>query len=186
MVFNDRKAAQIAAFFLKASGGSINHMKLIKLMYLADRQALQNHGFPISRDRFVSMDHGPVLSQTLNLINGEMQSSDNGWKQWIGPRQGNSVKLLHEVTDRGSYDELSDIDLEILASVWKSFGHMDRFDLVQYCHDNCAEWEDPEGSSTPIPYARTLKAVGKTAADAEELASLIEGQNGLSRILARH
>ena len=34
------------------------HLKLMKLMYLADREAVRTCGFPITGDRFVSMPQG--------------------------------------------------------------------------------------------------------------------------------
>jgi uncharacterized phage-associated protein len=49
----------------------MSFLKLIKLMYLADRRALLEQGRSITFDRYVSMDHGAVLSQTYNLIVSE-------------------------------------------------------------------------------------------------------------------
>ena len=37
------------------------YIKLIKLMYLADRRCLIETGFPITGDRMVSMPKGPEL-----------------------------------------------------------------------------------------------------------------------------
>ncbi len=68
--YNARKAAQVAAFFALSEGGKINVLKLVKLIYLADRSAMEAFEAPILNDKFVSMDHGPVNSITLNLING--------------------------------------------------------------------------------------------------------------------
>ena len=48
----------------------MSYMKLIKLLYLADREALLRWGRPITFDAYVSMDRGPVLSSVLDLING--------------------------------------------------------------------------------------------------------------------
>jgi hypothetical protein len=39
-------------------------IKLIKLMYLAERLSLQRYGEPLTGDRLVSMPDGPVLSMT--------------------------------------------------------------------------------------------------------------------------
>jgi hypothetical protein len=39
--FNEQKATQAAAFLIAANGGQINYMKLIKLLYLANRKAFQ-------------------------------------------------------------------------------------------------------------------------------------------------
>ena len=69
-MFKEVKTAQVAAFFLaKAPGHRMPHLKLMKLLYLADRESMRETGYPMSWDRLVSMPHGPVLSTTLNLIN---------------------------------------------------------------------------------------------------------------------
>jgi uncharacterized phage-associated protein len=65
MRFNERKATQAAAYLLKRRGGKMSYMKLIKLLYFADRVALSRFGRPITTDRYVSMDRGPVLSHIL-------------------------------------------------------------------------------------------------------------------------
>jgi uncharacterized phage-associated protein len=44
------------------------YIKLIKLLYLADREALLRWGRPITTDRHVSMPKGPVVSQIYDLI----------------------------------------------------------------------------------------------------------------------
>ena len=67
LAFNERKATQAAAHLLRLHGGRMSCMKLIKLLYLADREALLTWGRPISTDRYVSMDRGPVLSRVLDL-----------------------------------------------------------------------------------------------------------------------
>lgn len=63
--FNDRKATQAAALLLQLRGGKMSYMKLIKLLYLADREALLQWGRPITTDRYVSMNRDPVLSRIL-------------------------------------------------------------------------------------------------------------------------
>lgn len=42
--------------------GHMNYMQLIRLLYLADREAIHRWGCPISTDRYVPMENGPVLS----------------------------------------------------------------------------------------------------------------------------
>ena len=37
----------------------------------------------------------------------------------------------------------------------------DPFDLVEWIHKNCKEWEDVGKTSKPLPYERVLEAVGK-------------------------
>jgi hypothetical protein len=47
---------------------------------------------------------------------------------------------------------------------------------------HCPEWEDPQGSSTPIPYERVFKFLGK--AQAGELAEHVEALRGMSEAVA--
>ena len=44
-------------------GGKMSYMKLLKLLYLVDREALLRWGRPVSTDRYVSMDieYGDIL-----------------------------------------------------------------------------------------------------------------------------
>ncbi len=69
-------------------GCRMSYMKLLKLLYLAARGALLAHGRPITYDRYVSMDHGPVLSQTYNLIVAEQSQGQppSYWRQFISQR----------------------------------------------------------------------------------------------------
>jgi hypothetical protein len=46
--FNERKATQAAARFLKLAGGKMDYRKLMLLLYLADRKALLTRGRPIT------------------------------------------------------------------------------------------------------------------------------------------
>jgi hypothetical protein len=40
MAFDEKKATEVAAFLLKMRGGKMSYLKLIKLLYLADRESL--------------------------------------------------------------------------------------------------------------------------------------------------
>lgn len=69
---NEVKLAQAAAYLIKKRGqGYMNYMKLIRLLYLADRMSLVQSGRPITFDKFSVRPHGMVLSGMLDLINGE-------------------------------------------------------------------------------------------------------------------
>jgi hypothetical protein len=46
----------------------MSYIKLIKLLYLVDREALLLHGRPVTTDRYVQTDQGPSLSQINDLI----------------------------------------------------------------------------------------------------------------------
>lgn len=152
----------------------MSYMKLIKLLYLADRAALLQWGRPITFDSYVSMDQGPVLSRTYDLINhGSPPGRESYWHKYIsGPTQLD-VSLAEECPDGG----LSDADKKLLDQVFDRFGVMGRWDLVKWIHENLREWVDPHGSAIPINYHDVLvTGGGRTPAEAavieEELEAL--------------
>lgn len=159
-MFSEQRVAQMAAYLLHKRGGRMAYIKLLKLLYLADREAMGKWGESISGYCFVSMAHGPVLSQTYDLIKcGSGSATEIGWDFWIKDEDNYEMSLRQPVADRDCFDELSDAELEILDSVFAKFGRMKRFEIVRYTHDHCAEWEDPHGSSFPISPEAVFHAV---------------------------
>jgi len=179
--YNARKAAQVAAYFAKVQGGKINVLKLVKLIYLADRLALETFESPILADKFVSMDHGPVNSITLNYVNGLSDDRDE-WAEFVGEREGNFVGLANNEIKIHDLDELSVAEIKILGLIWHRFGKMDRFEVRDFTHDNCPEWEDPHGSSTPISLERIFQSLGKR--DSAELAAKVEAERYIDQLIA--
>ena len=173
----------MAAYLLGRGKGRMNYLKLMKLLYLADRASMKRNGHPISGDRYVSMDHGPVLSQTFNLIKGAVQFSERGWNHWIADRADYDVSLKRKV-HREMLDELSETDLEVLGDVHSKFGRMGPGKLVDYTHRYCREWEDPNGSSIQISYENVFKALGRTSAEAKKLGARVEQQRHIDKLFA--
>lgn len=62
-VFDERKATQAACYLLSLNGGRMNYMKMIKLLYLSDREYITSYSNSITTDSYVSMDNGPVTSK---------------------------------------------------------------------------------------------------------------------------
>lgn len=180
-----RKAAQVAAFFALKQGGRIPVLKLVKLLYLSDREHLQKFDFPILFDDFVSMEHGPVTSMTYNYIKGEKESKDE-WDTFISGRPVNHSVSAKEGVTEYDLDELSRAEIKTLESVWQQFSSMDRFEIRDWTHDNCAEWEDPKKSvsgkkSIPLPYERVLNCLGKE--HAVQIAAEIKDIRGIDTVL---
>lgn len=175
MYFSDEKVAQMSAYFLRKRGGRMSYMKLIKLLYLADRESLKQIGESISADHHYSMKHGPVLSQTLDLINGRIQSDI--WTSWIAAESNHEVSLKKNKLNRDSFDELSDFEIDILDQVWSKFGNEKRWDLVDITHEQLPEWRNPGRSSIPIDPRAQFQAMGYSAEKAQSLMnSLLEKQ----------
>jgi uncharacterized phage-associated protein len=177
--FNEKKATQVAAQLLRLRGGRMSYLKLIKLMYLADREALLRWGRPISTDRYVSMDKGPVLSRVLDLATeGGDPARPSIWAQQIGEPSH------YEVALKGSAetDELSEAEVALLEEIFLKYGTKNRWELVDLTHQ-LPEWQDPQGSAIPITYGDILKAAGKTDLEAAAIENEIEALNYADTLL---
>ena len=184
MNYNERKAAQMAAYLICKSGKSrMPHLKLMKLLYLAERESLKQHGACMFGDYLVSLPHGPVLSLTLDLMDGDTQSQPGGWEDFISAKENNELALKSPITI-DSLDELSPADIEILDLIWGEFGPMGKWEIRNYTHKHCPEWQDPHGSSYPIQYEKLFEACGYSNDEAKELAEQIEEERRIDRLFA--
>ncbi|MBQ2814342.1 MAG: SocA family protein [Akkermansia sp.] len=139
--YNSDLAKAIAAEFIRLEGGSINKMKLIKLMYLLDRTAIVEEGYAVIGGKYVSMKLGPVVSPLLNDLN------ECNWPGFHLSERKYDVSI--EQADYGS-DLISEWLRELIQRVYSEFGSMNKWELSDYTHANCPEWMDPGSSSAPI------------------------------------
>jgi len=151
----------------------MSYMKLIKLLYIADREALARWGRPITTDSYVAMKHGPVLSCVLNLIT-DPDRDETFWAKHISEPEQFSVKLKAETPG----DQLSEAEDELLDEVSAKFGHLNRWKLVDMVH-TFPEWKDPQGSALRIEYADILRAQNKKP---EEISAIENELNALSEL----
>ena len=178
--------AQMAAFFADRAGGEINVLKLMKLLYLADREFLRRHGQSMTLDVAYSLPHGPVLSKTMELINGFADEEENKiWSEWIGDRANHTVALQRALPEKPSH--LCPAGNKVLQSIWEEFGAMNQWQLRDYTHDHCPEWTDPTASPTNsvrIKDVDVLRAVGYDDEAAEFFAEEIRSERGTLRYFA--
>ncbi|NGO88695.1 DUF4065 domain-containing protein [Halomonas sp. 141] len=183
-MLNEEKVAQIAAYFTWRRGGQMSYLKLMKLMYLADRASMEKYDEPLSHDAWFSMDKGPVLSSVLELMQGGSRTGE--WEKWIAEGSvRHEVALAQSDCTREAFDELSDADIELLDSVWNDYGSMTRWQLVDFTHEYCSEWVDPNKSARPIPPQDVYKALGKTPEEAEQLTAEIFQRRQLHAVMDR-
>ncbi|UXT64144.1 SocA family protein [Agrobacterium tumefaciens] len=183
MAYNPLKAAQIIARFIqRTESTSINVLKAVKLVYLADRESIARYGFPILDETRVSMPHGPVNSTTYSHINGEHDLAACGWSAVLEDKEHHQIALADPAITVDDLDELSDADLECIDAVWDQFGHMNQWDLRDWTHDpkNVPEWEDPTGGSNPIPLIRIMTALGME--NATDLAEVVTDHRKVDRL----
>lgn len=163
--YREDRTTQAAARLLKLAGGAMNHMKLIKLLYLADRRALLQWGRPITFDWYVSMPHGPVLSFTLDKINDSAPPDGSSyWHRYISERRGHEVALIAEAPN----DQLSPAEEQLLDGIFVEFGGLSQWEIRDYSHA-LPEWRDPNGSSLPIAWRDILLAEGLSEDDVRDV-----------------
>lgn len=125
------------------------------------------------------MKHGPVLSQTYDLmVAEEAPGEQNYWREYISEPREYEVKLRGH-PPRGA---LSPAQEAVLDEVFDEFGSMDRWTLVEFTH-SLPEWKDPHGSSLPITVPEILRAAGMDEEEAEAVERDLLGEDGLSRLL---
>ena len=169
--FNEAKAAQTAARFLKLRGGRMSYLKLIKLLYFVDREGLLRWGRPVTTDQYVSMDKGPVVSKIYDLITEEPRpDGPTVWYSLISTPQDFEVSLLQ---DPPPSDELSVAEEQLIDEMFARFGAKSRWDLVEFAH-TLPEWKNPEGSAIPLQYADILRAEKRPQEEIDEILRELE------------
>ncbi len=163
-----QRVTEAASVLLQESGGKMSYMKLVKLLYFADRKALEFYEHPITYDSYASLPRGPILSSTLNLAKGSYPNSDY-WDEHI-ELVGKAVKI------RGAYPKLkklSPADVKLLKEIYAELGKYDQFQLAKIS-ETLPEWKDPKGSSNPIELDELLKKLDYANDDVERIASEIQ------------
>jgi len=180
--FHIGKATETATSFLQRAGGTLNIMKLVKLMYLLDRLSLDRRGMPVVGGDYLSMRNGPVISEALDLINaGRLADElDTRWGECISDRVNHEVHLEKEPERL----HVSDAELDLVDEIWASHGGKDQWELRDWCHLHCDEWTPLNRGSAPIAVERIGQVLGKTLKQIEKLKSEAAELNLLDEIFS--
>lgn len=149
-IFDGRKTIQ-AAGILVANDRVISRKRLLKLLYIADREALKEVGRPISGDRLVALPQGPVLSNFYNM----MKKPDAEMSEFF-QSSGIYLKLIKDP----DVDELNRFEIKKLNEIAERFKDSDADDLSELTH-TFPEWikHNPGTSSETIPIEDILQAM---------------------------
>ena len=140
-------------------------MELVKLLYLADRQALIDLDSQITGDSLASLPYGTVLSRILNLIRwGPTNAEDAPWFDSVSAPSGYDVAAI----GNSGESELSGAEVRVLENVFAEYGRYDWKQLSDLTH-KLPEWTDPGEGSIPISTEQVLRLVGKTAQQVESI-----------------
>lgn len=148
--FDERQAMEATAYLLSLNGGRMNYTKTIKLLYLADREALSRGLGSITTDIYKSLNLGPITSSIYDCIKHDIGKF---WNNYI-KRDEYTIELISDL----SYEMLSIGERKILKSTYDKFRENTWLEVVDFCHNNLQEWEYPCGSSIPISIESILTA----------------------------
>jgi uncharacterized phage-associated protein len=164
--FDQRKALAAASLLLEQGGGRMPYMKLIKLLYAADRESLLRFGKPIVGGHYYSMKFGPVLSEVLDLVKHAPDVLGPFGVEWADRFE----RVGYDVQARGATDpgSLSEAEVQILRDTWDLFARLDQFQLSDLTHRLFREWKDPGEGAQPITAEDILRTLGKTDEEIEE------------------
>ena len=155
--FRSQKAAQICTYYASLSGGMIEKLKLIKLVYLAEREYLSSYHHPMLFDEFYSLPNGPICSSTLHGVNGVIH--EDLWDEYIA-RNGNIVVAVKSL-ERDDLDQVSDAEMEVVTEIWRKFSGMTASQIRNYTHEHCPEYTETDRARVPISYLDIFEALGE-------------------------
>ncbi len=165
--FSVERTVQASAILLQAEPGHrMKYIRLLKLLYVADRESMRQTGFPITGDDPYAMRKGPVLTTVLRLVNGMRDSTAAEaaapvWDEWIQPQSDFYVGLLGDP----GHKKLTRREIAILDSVAERYHGQDPWSIIEQLHQELPEWEKnyPGGnSSAAISAEDILDEVGQS------------------------
>ncbi len=178
--------SQMSAFFAEREGGEIEILKLMKLLYLTERESFRRRGRSITNDEMYSLPHGPILSKAYDLARHKANPREqHEWNKWFAERASGDVNVkLRCPVSMDELDYFSQRDEEMVNNIWNQFGKMSAWQLRNYTHEHCKEWIDPHGSCKRIEEIDVLRAVGVEEEEALGLAEAIKDDKALCRAYA--
>lgn len=183
-VFDEKKATDAAAFLLSLNKNTLPYLKLVKLLYIADRISLSEYHYSITTDSYFSMKYGPVVSGVYDCINhwGDLPS-DSPWKNTIFiNKECYTAELKKKDCD---FSMLSEEEKDILRDVNNKHCKEDQFELSEYTH-SFSEWKDPGQSRIPLSIEDIINATLEDEEEKKEALADLELSSRLQYISFRN
>jgi uncharacterized phage-associated protein len=130
-------------YYLLKRIGPTDKLKLVKLLYFADKFHLIKYGRTISNDEYWAMYHGPVGSNIkdvleydtlLTISENEVKYAENFFSKFKENKfQANDLKVSPK------FNFLSETDIEALEMTIKHFSQMETWEIRDFSH-KYPEW----------------------------------------------
>lgn len=136
------KIVQVMGFLLNLDDNhKLNRVKLMKLVWAADRTHLRRYGRTVSGDEYYAMRFGPVPSLAYDIA--KISNNDYVFDQevfdYLSEYFISNDQDTAMVKSPGT-DYLSETDRSVLKEAWDKFGEMDAFDMANDVSHSYPEW----------------------------------------------
>ena len=155
--FDLDKFIACVSILAKEKLSDLDKLKVSKLLYYADKYHLIRYGRPIFGDRYVHLDHGPVPSKALDIMNevicgdrvfvfsGDISNKDR-FGEYLKPKKNMFHRFpVFELMKEPNLDCLSASELEAIRETMGRYGKYKPEELIEMTHKD-ASWEKTQNT----------------------------------------
>jgi uncharacterized phage-associated protein len=124
--------------YLASKGIELSQYKMVKLLYLADREHLRRFGRPITFDKYVAMPFGPVASAAFDLLKGKKALGVDPSDLPFERRKHDKIVLVERPKRDIDRAIFSRSDLMVLDQTVEDYGQMSFDQLYKLTHEHFA------------------------------------------------
>ena len=139
------KIRNLMLYMADKNGEEIDFKKLLKLIYLADRLHLREHGRTISTDHYSAMKQGPVASTVYDkcksIAGSKIEFGDS--TDILDSFKSGSDYFIIKAIKKPVLDNFSQSEINIISKVLETYGAFNGDQLSKITH-NFYEWRKYE------------------------------------------
>jgi len=167
---NKGKIIHSILFILNRLGGKSDLHKIFKILYFADQKHLVAYGFPITGDYYIAMQHGPIPSNSYDVL--KAVRGDSFWtasKEYIDLFEVYDHIVVSKQTP--DLDELAESDIECLTEAINENKDLNFRQLVDKSHKYA--WDNAKNDETNFDNEMKVEDIAKEANADEEMLKYI-------------
>ena len=152
---------------------------MLKMLYLADKEAITHWHRSITGDQIFSMPQGMVLSRVYNLARYSVRGSDMDlWQSIFTPRHGNAIRFQDGATlDKGPLSDREEAALRRGFKTIRELIEKHGENYITLLHELLPEWKNPNGSSILVEPNEILLLHGEDPDSIEEISADLAALN---------
>ena len=138
----------------------LGKVKLMKLFYFTDFGYVKEHAIPITYDQYINLEHGPIPTTIMNMVNETEDSIDSSILGDTISIYRREDDFLHRIVPTRKFDEkdkgyFSENELVMLNKICKRFYNSNAKQMEEASHQEAA-WKKTKFKEI-IPYSLALQ-----------------------------